>query len=109
MSQRLIEEREAHIVVGSRFVATVCLFFLFFSGSGFLRRRCSGSSSTASRGSCHGRRRRSQVTQERSDVHAVQGLSEERGPVGLDRNASSFQKGGDLVGGDGDAVIVKDQ
>ena len=77
MSLRLVEKREAHVVVGSRFVATICLFFL--GGGSFFRRRGSSSrsSGTASGGSGHGRRRRSQVTEERRHVDAVQGLVDE--------------------------------
>ena len=36
-------------------------------------------------------------------------LGEKRRPVGFDGNAGRLQEGGDLVGGDGNAVIVKDE
>ena len=36
-------------------------------------------------------------------------LGEQSGPVGFYGDAGGLQEGGDLVGGDGDAVVVEDQ
>merc|ERR1719423_334407 len=92
----LVEEGESHVVVGTGFVSAVG--FLFFGRSRFLLG-----------GGGSGRGGGAEVTEKRGDVDAVEGFGEKRGPVWLNRDAGGLQEGGDLVGGDGNAVIVKDE
>merc|ERR1719374_437057 len=100
----LVEEGESHVVVRAGFVSAVG--FLFFGRSRFL---LGGGGSSSWGGATGGRGGGAEVTEKRGDVDAVEGLGEKRGPVWLNRDAGGLQEGGDLVGGDGNAVIVKDE
>merc|ERR1719419_916683 len=99
----LVEQTEAHVLIG---LLGLFLLLLLLGSSGSVSSVGSGGSTTSGGG---GTGRGSHVSHQVLDVHALQGLGEQAGPVGLNADAGCLQDGGQLVGRDSDLIVSEDQ
>merc|ERR1712181_134253 len=102
--ESLVEQAEAHVVVLLRLLLLLLLLRGLSSGS-----RCSTTSSRGSSSSRSSANTGPNVGDQGLEVGRLQSLGEEAGPVGLNINTSSLEDGGDLLRGDGDIVVSKDE
>merc|ERR1719341_2239893 len=102
--ESLVEQAEAHVIV-----LLLGLFLLLLLLGGF----SSSSSTTGSRGSTSsggsGTNTGPYVGDQGLEVGRLQSLGEEARPIGLNINTSSLEDGGDLLRGDGDVIVSKDE
>merc|ERR1719507_716975 len=101
--ESLVEQAEAHVIV--LLLGLFLLLLLLGSGS-----RCS---TTGSRGSTSssgsGTNTGSYVGDQGLEVGRLQSLGKEAWPIGLNINTSSLEDGDDLLRGDGDVIVSKDE
>merc|ERR1719500_895697 len=94
--ESLVEQAEAHVIV--LLLGLFLLLLLLGGGS-------SGSTSSSGSGTNTG----SYVGDQGLEVGRLQSLGEEAWPIGLNINTSSLEDGGDLLRGDGNVIVSKDE
>merc|ERR1719341_502639 len=99
--ESLVEQAEAHVIV---LLLGLFLLLLLLGGlsSGSSNR---GSTSSSGGGANSG----PYVGDQGLEVSRLQSLGEEARPIGLNINTSSLEDGGDLLRGDGDVIVSKDE
>merc|ERR1719341_254425 len=94
--ESLVEQAEAHVIV-----LLLGLFLLLLLLGGL----SSGSRSSSGSGTNTG----SYVGDQGLEVGRLQSLGKEAWPIGLNINTSSLEDGGDLLRGDGNVIVSKDE
>merc|ERR1719201_520275 len=100
----LVEQAEAHVIV----LLLGLLLLLFLLGGLSSGSRCSTSSSWGS-SSGSGAHARPNVSDQGLEVGGLESLGEEARPVRLNLDTSSLENGGDLLRGDSDVIVGKDE
>jgi len=102
-SKNLIEESESHIVI------FLFLWLLLLLSRSSFSRSSSASSGSGSSGSGSRANSSPHSGDQGLQVAGLEGLGEESWPVWLDINTSSLEDGSQLLWGDGDVIISKDE
>merc|ERR1719362_2134011 len=97
--ESLVEQAEAHVIV---LLLGLFLLLLLLGG---LSSGSRGSTSSSGSGANSG----PYVGDQGLEVGRFQSLGEEARPIGLNINTSSLEDGGDLLRGDGDVIVSKDE
>merc|ERR1719397_1989646 len=97
--ESLVEQAEAHVIV---LLLGLFLLLLLLGG---LSSGSRGSTSSGGSGTNTG----PYVGDQGLEVGRLQSLGEEARPIGLNINTSSLEDGGDLLRGDGDVIVSKDE
>merc|ERR1719382_1357188 len=97
--ESLVEQAEAHVIV---LLLGLFLLLLLLGG---LSSGSRGSTSSSGSGTNTG----SYVGDQGLEVGRLQSLGEEAWPIGLNINTSSLEDGGDLLRGDGNVIVSKDE